>query len=195
MISQRRSAIIIVLLAGAVSAFASTDSWKQFHGKGFSVMYPGTWFELAVSPDRLDLLSSKHGHLHALVVKYGYAGVTVSEAPKSTWTEGTPLKTLAQVMDYYTKDGSVLWRRVIPGEPGGQQGCNDLKEVVVKDAVVPPEDLPTGAQVSYFIDTNFFCEADGHKIVISLKNWEGDKRQEQYQEVALRMAKSIRILK
>jgi hypothetical protein len=180
MVSQRHSAIIIILLAGAVSAFASTDAWQQFRGKGFSIMYPGTWFKLKTLPDSLEILSPKYDEDRG--IKHGQAQIAVGESLGSS---------LAEVINDNTQGVSVLSRRDISAEPESEQGCGELSEVVVKDVIQPP------SQVRNYITTFFFCEADRQKIVqvILTNDWEGDKRQEQYQQVALRIAKSIRILK
>jgi len=186
MVIRKQNVMVAFVLVAAIVAPASTDAWKQFRSpKGFSVMYPGTWFEIGRSPDRLQLLSSAHG-AEGIVIKRGQAEVVVLEASELS------AKTLAQVIDYYTQRATVLSRRNISERDRGS--CGNLQEVVSKEPAVPPKDVPTYVRVPYIINTDLFCEVGGRKIVVLLRNWEGDKRQAQYQWVALRMAKSIRIL-
>ena len=184
MISQMQRAVVIVLLTLVGAAFASTDGWQLFNSSaGFSVSYPGSWFKAGISKDRIQLRSSKGG-AEGIGIKQGQAEITVMEAPDSS------KQTLAQVIAYYTQDTTALSHKDFPGE-AAPHGCSDLKEVTSKEPAVPPSDSPIS--VPMILNTDFFCEADGRKIVTLLRNWAGDKRQQEYQQVALRMAKSIRI--
>lgn len=184
MIKQRhRTVVATLLLAVGGAAVASTDGWERFSSSTrFSVMYPKTWVRNGVSTDRLQLLSSEGG-AEGVGIKQGQAELTVLEAPESS------KQTLIQVIAYYTQDTMVLSHKDVPGKPG-PHGCSILKEVISKEPAIPPADSPI--KVPNIINTNFFCEADGRKIVTLLRNWEGDTKQEEYQQTALRMAKSIR---
>lgn len=97
-------------------------------------------------------------------------------------------KTLAQVVAFYTQDTTVVSQKDVAGEPASK-GCSNLKEVISKGPAIPPRDA--AVSVPNIINTDFFCELDGHKVVTVLRNWNGDKRQEQYRQVALRIAKAI----
>ena len=166
------------------AAFGSIDSWQRFSNSArFSVLYPGTWVRNGVSTDRLQLLSSKGG-AEGIGIKQGQAEITVMEAPESS------KQTLAQVIAYYTQDTTVFSHKDVPREPGSH-GCSNLKEVTSKEPAIPPAD--SSIKVPNIINTYFFCEADGRKIVALLRNWEGDTKQEEYEQIALRMAKSIRL--
>ena len=99
-------------------------------------------------------------------------------------------QTLAQVVAYYTQDTTVLSQKDIP-EGTVPLGCSNLKEVTSKEPAIPAADSPIS--VPMIINTDFFCEVKGRKIVTLLRNWEGDKRQQEYQQVALRMAKGIHV--
>ncbi len=178
--------LMTVFLAGTAAALASTNAWKEFGTRDFSIMYPANWYRFGVTPDELDLRSSKGG-AEGVVIKDNQACISVKEEPASSG------KTLAAVINYYNKEGTILSRADISGGRGSGEGCRDLKRVVVKDPVVPPEDLPKRTKVPYFIYTEFFCEMNGPKFVTLIQqHWEGDERQEHYQQVALRMAESIR---
>jgi hypothetical protein len=110
---------------------------------------------------------------------------------KSLEAQASRTQTLAEVIAYYTKDTTVLSRRDVPQETG-KRGCTHLEEITSKEPAIPPAD--SLIRVPIIINTDFFCEIHGHKIVTLVRNHYGDKHQEEYQQVALRMAKSIRLL-
>jgi hypothetical protein len=182
MIVERQQVFIALLLALHGVAFASTDAWLRFSSSHhFSVAYPATWFRIGGSTDRLQILSSKGG-AEGVIIRHGQAEIVVMEAYNSS-------KTLPQIIDYYTQGVPVLSRRDVPNEPG-KEGCGSLEEVISKEGAVPSADSPI--RVPNIINTDFFCEVNGLKLVTLLRNWEGDERQAEYEDVALRMAKSIR---
>ena len=184
MISQKQKAVVVFILTFGVLTFASKDVWQRFNSSSnFSVSYPGTWFRFGVSSDRLQLLSSKGG-AEGIVINKGQAEIVVMEA------DGSPTKTLAQVIKSDMGDDVILSSRDVPPEPN-KQGCSILKEVVSKEEAIPAADSPIS--VPFIINTDIFCAIQGHVITTLLRNWEGDNRQEDYQKVALRMAKSIRM--
>ena len=184
MISQMQKAVVVLLLTLGGAAFASTDGWQLFNSStGFSVSYPGSWFKAGISKDRLQLRSSEGG-AEGIGIKQGQAEITVMEAQASS------SQTLAQVIAYYTQGTTILSHKDVPAE-AGKGGCSELQEITSKEPAVPPADSPIS--VPNIINTDFFCEVHGRKIVALLRNWEGDKRQEEYQQVALQMAKSIRL--
>lgn len=181
---SKERVVVALLVALGCTAFAASDGWRLFRSStGFSVSYPGTWVRSGVSTDRLQVRSSKGG-AEGIGIKQGQAEITVMGAPESS------KQTLAQVIAYYTQDTTVLSQKDVPGEMA-PKGCGNLKEVISKESAVPPGDSPIG--VPTIINTDLFCEVDGQKIVILLRNWEGDKRQEEYRQVALQMARGIRI--
>jgi hypothetical protein len=184
MISQNWKAAVALLLSLAGAAVASTDGWQRFSSSNrFSVLYPAAWVRNGVSTDRLQLRSSEGG-AEGIGIKRGQAEITVMEAQESS------KQTLAQVIAYYTQGTTVLSRKDVPGE-AAPSGCSEIKEVTSKEPGVPSEDSPIS--VPTIINTDFFCEAKGRKIVTLLRNWEDDKRQQEYQRIALRMAKGIRV--
>ncbi len=210
MISQNWKAAVALLLSLAGAAVASTDGWQRFSSSNrFSVLYPAAWVRNGVSTDRLQLRSSEGG-AEGIGIKRGQAEITVMEAQESSKqtlalfgffvccdvnvnyleAQESSKQTLAQVIAYYTQGTTVLSRKDVPGE-AAPSGCSEIKEVTSKEPGVPSEDSPIS--VPTIINTDFFCEAKGRKIVTLLRNWEDDKRQQEYQRIALRMAKGIRV--
>lgn len=164
---------------------AVPTAWKSFiSSAGFSVKYPDTWHRKGVSKDRLTILSSRGG-ADAIVIKRGQAMISVIEAAEG----GTP--SLSQVMGRYTQGVAILSKRDVGNGNLAGRGCHDLREVISRESAVPPEDVP--GPVPYIINTELFCKADKHIYVIVLRNFEGDKRQGQYQTIALQVAKSLRV--
>jgi hypothetical protein len=186
MVSPNCKAVVALLLLslGGV-AVASTDAWQRFSSSNrFSVPYPAAWVRNGVSTDRLQLRSSEGG-AEGIGIKQGQAEITVMEAQELS------KQTLAQVIATYTQDTTVLSRKDVSGE-SASRSCGELKEVTSKEPAVPPGDSPIN--VPMIINTDFFCEVQGRKFVTLLRNWEGDRRQADYQQVALRMAKGIRLI-
>jgi len=180
----QRIGVIFSLCVG-VSAFASADGWKTFDSsRNFSVSYPADWFRIGASADRLQLLSSKGG-AEGITIKHGQAEITAMEA------EASPTETLTQVIDRYTEGASVLSRTDLPNV-SGKEGCSGLKEIISREQAIPQSDAPI--DVPYIVNTDLFCDAEGHKVVILLRNWEGDKGRREYQQIVLRMARSIKAL-
>lgn len=185
-ISSKRRAIIALLFSLSVVAFASSEKWKQFSSSNhFSVTYPATWFRIGISADRLNILTSKGG-AKGVIIKRGQAEIIVTEL------RGPVNATLSQLIDDDTRDeAAILSRKDIRNEAAGKGGCSDLTEVDSKQEAVPGEDVPIA--VPYVINTDFYCEVSGHKFSTLLKNWQDDPLQEKYKDVALRVAKSLRV--
>lgn len=152
--------------------------WKRFTSPtGFSVTYPSSWRRTGVSTDRLDILSSAD-FAPGVVIARGEAEIVVTELQDSKGTS------LSQLIDRYTRGESVLSRREVPGESADSRGCRTLTEIVFTFAVGPGV---------YEIDTIFYCELQGRKFSTASRNWTGDRRQAEYQRVALRVARSLRV--
>jgi hypothetical protein len=117
-------------------------------------------------------------------IKRNEAEIMVFEA------QGSPGQSLSEIIDFYTKGGVVLLRNDVTDYEATKNSCRTLRQVVIKEEAVPAEDIP--GPVPHVIYSDFFCEVSGHKFVTILKNWQGDKRQEIYQRIALNIAKSLR---
>jgi hypothetical protein len=171
--------VIITLFWSSATAFSYAPPWKLFSSDEFTIQYPSAWYSTGAWAKKLQILSSKGG-AEGIIIKKGQALINVEqvESPKQ----------MSEVIDLYTHETTELSRSNIPFQ--SDHRCV-LTEVVSKEPAIPPEDA-TG-KVPYIINTEFFCALNNRNIVLVLRNWEGDKRQSQYQEVALRMAKSIRL--
>jgi len=95
-------------------------------------------------------------------------------------------------MDENTREVvAVLSRQNVRIESLPAGGCPDLKEVVSEDEAVPSKDVPI--RVPLIVNTGYYCDIDGRKFVTLLRNWQGDKQQNEYQNIAERVAKSLRV--
>jgi len=169
-----------------MAVFPSQAAWKELRSsKGFSITYPGSWFWQDISSDRLDILSSKR-HAEAVVIDKGEASISVSAEPRS------PVKTFAEVVNYYAQGTAPLSERNVLSP--GRGSCDRLREVVWKEPPVSPEDVPAQVHLTDFVYTGLFCGVRNRTIVVILTNWDGDRQEARYRQIALKMAKSIRII-
>ena len=179
----------LALTTGLVLAQESTrQNWKLFKSTtGFSVKYPSNWFRKRISTDSLTILSSSGG-AEGVVIKGGQAVIDVAkEEEKYT---NLPL---SQLVEHYVQDADVLSRKNIHNEGAGTQGCRDLLQIISREPSVPLDAVPEPRLVPYVINTVYFCEIHGHKYVTVLRNYDGDKKQATYRQVALRVAESLRM--
>lgn len=180
---------VCVILAVELSLAQNSVSvkWKAFKSTaGFSVKYPESWYRKGISKDSLLILSSKGG-AEALIIKHGQAMISAMQA------EGHAGISVSQIIRFYSQNADIISRQRIQNRNAGRTGCSDLEEIVSKEGAVPPEDIP--GTVPYIINTEFFCQINQRTYVTVLRNFQGDRRQVAYQQVALRMAKSIRTYK
>jgi hypothetical protein len=130
------------------------------------------------------IILSSRGGAEAVIIKPHQAMISVK---KETGPAGS---SLSQVMDYYSHGVEILSRRSIHNENIDSNGCSELQEVVSKEPMVPPEDVP--GSVPSMVNTEYFCEIRGHIYATALRNFAGDTKQVQYQQLALSVAKSLR---
>jgi hypothetical protein len=178
----------VALTAGVSFGLTGTSArWNLFtSSNGFVVKYPATWFRKGASKDRLLILSSKGG-AEAIIIKKGQAMISVVEASRGVGSS------LSRLIDQYSHDVDVVSRRTVLDEHNDHRGCRELKEVVSREAAVPPEDVP--GPVPYIVNTEFFCEVNGRTYVTVLRNFQDDTNQGYYQGVALKIAESLRVVK
>jgi hypothetical protein len=178
------SAVTVLLLCSV--AYAQSKQWKQFtYPSHFSVAYPANWFRFEESQDHLAIRSSAVGQ-EAVIIKRGQAFIWVAEAKPE---DG---KTLSQVIQHYSGEQKLISRKIFPN-PEGDSGCKQFDEVISQEPIIPPESAAKPNSVPLVVTTQYFCEIRGNTIITTLRNYAGDTRQNEYQEIALTMAKSIRM--
>jgi hypothetical protein len=173
--------VVVIVVFSSLKSFSFTRSWKLFSSPdGFTVQYPSWWIPINDSPHQLGIRSSRGG-AEGVIIKQGQAYINVGQvnSPKS----------MAQVINNFEKESTELSRRNISAD--GAPGKCPLIEIVSREPVIPPEDA--AAPVPNVINTVYYCGINHHNIVLVLRDWEGDAKQSEYQALALRMAKSIRV--
>jgi len=130
------------------------------------------------------LILSSEGGAGDAVIRRGQALLSVVEAQKYEKLS------LRQLRDLYNHGITILARRHIHSRALGPDECRDLYEVVSKEPAAPPGDAPRPG--NDLINTEFFCQIGRKKYAMVLRNFEGDAKQAEYQEVALRVAQSLR---
>jgi hypothetical protein len=181
-----RLVIALAVMTGILLGQAgNVKDWHVFKSTaGFSIKYPPNWLTKGISKDRLMILSSEGG-AEALIIRRGQAVISVMEEEKYQDS------TMEDVVDYYVRDHEVLSRRDVGNSDAGRRGCREMKEIVSREPAVPAEDVP--GDVPKIINTEYFCEIGNHKFVGVLRNFEGDKRQSEFQRVAFRVVASLRV--
>jgi hypothetical protein len=165
---------LIPVLLFLPSPAAAQREWKEFvSARGFTVAYPASWRRVDTLPDGLDIMSSSD-FAEGVRIARGEAEIGVSERRDATG------HSLAQIIAQDQHGDSLLSRRPIYGVTG----CDSMTETVYKSQEGP------GA---YEIDRVFYCQVRGRLFTTILRHWADDKRQAQYQAIALRMAKSFRL--
>ena len=160
-------------------------NWKLFRSSnGFVVRYPANWFLKGDSNDRLTILSSLGG-AEAIIIRRNQAVISVMEETNFAGSN------LSQVMDYYTRGAEVLLHTSVHNGNADSNRCSTLQEIVSREPAVPPEDVP--GSVPNMVNTEYFCEIAGHVYVTVLRNFEGNTKQTEYQQVALGVARSLRM--
>ncbi len=168
----------------AVGFAASADGWKTFRSEKhpFSVRYAPSWYMLNHTIDVLDIVNfppSKRAR-GAFLPKGGAAIVVV---PSTVVPTGQGITSLA---DWITKDLSrftFLSKREVGSLSGESGACTQLIEVENEEEVDPNR---------YIDGTSYYCATHTGFYRVELSHWRGDPKQKQLQEVALKMALSLR---
>jgi len=175
---RRGFTVLAILLLMRSTPARGQGGWNKFQSStAFSAMYPATWRPIGLSTDRLDILSSAD-HAKGVVIARGEAEIIVIELRDSMGA------TLPQLIDLNIAGDSVLSRRNLLGEAGDASGCGALTEVVSTWMVGP---------ATHEMHTGFYCELQGRTFATTLRNWPDDRRQEEYQRIALGVARSIHL--
>jgi len=152
---------------------------------GFSLSYPAGWVRSPRNEYRLELLDSPNGGQEGVVVAGGHGAVTVDdEHPMGT--------TAAMVIPRYIQDVEAVLERRTLAIPAVAGGCQKLTKLTTKFTNGDP-DYVRKHHIGYQVATDYFCDGPGGELVtINVLYWEDDKRQGQYRDIGLAMAKSIR---
>jgi hypothetical protein len=169
-----RSLYVLALLCASFAA-AGNQNWKTLAMTGgIALQYPDTWWPVSAEKERLNILSSKGG-AEGVVIQKNQAQIIVSTAPQPAGDSFDRLIALS-----VGKQTVVSTAELAATAP---HGCMRLREVLSREEVGP---------TSYVSATAIFCDTGLTSVTVLLRAWQNDEQLRQYQEVALRMARSIR---
>jgi len=175
--------LLLPVMVGSAQTPTPPGNWKTFTSStGFSVAYPGRWFPIGASEDRLQILSS-NGGAEGVIIKRGQALISVLQVG-SAQSGG-----MAAAIARETRGATVFSRRRVSVQPvlGAPQL---IWEVISRSPAVPPQDILR--KIPDEISTDYFVQSGTHIVDVTLVNWEGDGCQASYQDIAAKMGASIR---
>ena len=186
----RALAGLVCLVLGA-AAFARPERWATFRStRHFEVQYPSNWVRIGsdngigVNHDRLELRSSRGGAT-AVVIRPGQALLDVMESSDSLVAV---ILDTATLRDYERR---VLVRDTVPGTRAAG-GCPALDEQVTRGPVIPTKGVRGPVPIE--IGTTLMCRIGDRRFLIGLNYYEGDPKHDAYRAVALRAARSLRVV-
>jgi hypothetical protein len=169
-----RRLYVLALLCTSFAA-AGNQNWRTLAMTGgIALQYPDTWWPVSAQQDRLNILSSKGGAAGVIIQK-NQAQIIVSTSPQAAGDSFDRLIALS-----VGKQTVVSTQELAATAP---HGCMRLREVVSLEEVAP---------TSYLSATAIFCDTGLSSVTVLLRARQNDAHLRQYQEVALRMARSIR---
>lgn len=179
------SAVIpLVIALSAATSLPQSAPWLEFRSStGFTVDYPSNWFRDGISTEGLSILSARPG-VEAVIIRPGIADIVVIQPPDSIGPE------ITNVIHRYTR-GVVPdseWEVPVVLAAGG---CERLRGVTFRAPIIPPEDA--AGEVPVAVNTLLVCRAKQRVVVTIERHIEGDRKRSYYGNVALRMARSIRV--
>ena len=181
----------LLSLAVGAAAFAAPERWATFRStRGFEVQYPRSWVRigsgngLGVSHDRLELRSSRGGAT-AVVIRPGQAFVDALETSDSLFAA---ILDTAKLRDYESR---VLVRDTVPGTRAAG-ACPFFDEQVTRGPVIPTRDVRGPVPIE--ISTALMCRIGDRRFLFGLNYYEGDAKHDAYRAIALRVARSLRVV-
>ena len=179
------SAVIpLVIALSAATSWPPSAPWLQFRSStGFTVDYPSNWFRDGISTDRLSILSARHG-ADAVIIRPGIADIVVIQPPDSIGPE------ITNVIHRYTRGVVPDSEWEVPVVPA-TGGCERLRGVTFRAPIIPPDGA--AGEVPVAVNTLLVCRLKLRVVVTIQRHIEGDRKQASYRDVALQMARSIKV--
>jgi hypothetical protein len=182
---MRQKLILGLSICAAIYSSAADPQrgkWKLFTSSvyHYTVQYPTSWhLNHPEPPAVLDYLYifnfPPQQAIRGVVLKAEGASIVVASIPaERDGVDGLIAKD--------SKSATGLQRRTIRGE-ATRGGCGDI-ELVASDQEMGPDTYQTA--------TLLYCSVGNRIYIATLLNWKGDKRQAEYQELALGMMRSLR---
>jgi hypothetical protein len=184
-----RLALLSLFLASSTGTYSlSSELWKVFESRTqhFRACYPASWNYLeglggAVDPDVLDLISFPNSQrVKGVVLMPSGAEIQVSRAPGN-------VQTIKDWVSLDLRDEVAIDEREISIPRTTVNKCEKLRRVTWHSDV-------SGEGKAFFLYTGFYCSTDTQHFRVLLHNWEGNPNQNQFQTIALKIARSLRTL-
>lgn len=177
----RTSCLLIVFqLAVPTSGRPGQHSnWKEFKSaeSGFSVKYPGSWYPFVSNKGSLDILSFPPAErVQGVVLKRGGAEIMVGGPPSG-------VTSIDQWVRAVEQDNRVKEDKSVKLIRAASNGCAELRQVVTESEA---------GEGVYFTQTSYYCSIGNKLLTVFLENWKGDPNEKRFQELALRIASSLR---
>lgn len=169
--------LFALLTSGALGANPSVNkSWKTYvMSGGVRLRYPASWLPIQQGNDRLSILSGKE-RAEAVIVVPGEALIVVAILPN----------TKPDQLDAFAQTATDSSDKLVSDEvlaPPTAHGCSRIRRIVTVHEWAPQ---------SHEVTTTFLCAIADQVVMCAESNFQGDRRQRQYENVALRMTRSIR---
>lgn len=168
------SLVVSVIVALDMSITRGDIRWIAASlNRGVMLRYPSNWQLISITKEGLAIKSSKGGY-EGIGIGPNQAEIIASLAKADASIS------LDEFVAESLREQTILARQEVPVSG---HGCVRLQKVVSLFEVGP------GAFIE---NTGYFCRIGDGWMVVMLRNFRGNKQQPQYQQIALRMARSIR---
>jgi len=187
MMILRTTLLNLWLVAAGFGICALSDMrWKVFESKTqhFRVHYPASWNQLeglagTVNTDILDIINFPNSErVEGVVIKASGAEIQVSGPPPN-------VRTIDDWIRGDLSSDAAIDEGLISIPKPGLHGCTSLKRVTWRSDV-------SGAGKAYLFNTGYYCTTKTSFYRVLLANWQGDPQQSRLQELALKIALSLR---
>lgn len=167
-------ALFFIIQSNAPAIVSNRDWTVVSLDRGISLRYPSSWWPSSISKERVDIMSSKGG-AEGVRIRHGQAEIIAAIVHVASKTS------LDQLISQSVRDQILVSQDNLAAS--ARNGCGYLEKVVSLDELGPG---------FFVVNTAYFCELDKVGLVVTLRNWQGDKRQAEYEGIVLRLVRSVR---
>ena len=173
--------VLPLIFPASVALGTSQDAeapWKTYVlGGTLRFEYPASWFPIRQDNDTLSILSGRE-RAEAVIVVPGEALIVVAILPD----------TKADQLDAFAQTATNSGDRVISNKdlvPSTAHGCSRIHRTVTVHEWAPQ---------SHEMTTTFLCAIPDRVIMCAESHFQGDDHQMEYEDVALRITRSIQLV-
>jgi hypothetical protein len=181
-----RSMLLVIVAVALLSVVGqAAGDKKNFKSTKYSyrVDYPSSWHLLDQKLDQLFLVNCPpHKRVRGTVIPAGGASISVRGFSPGDFNP-EHITSREQWIERDLQGNILVDRSTVPVPDSPLDGCGELTRVISKG--------DAGGKTNQ-VTTALYCLANGQPFRISETNWEDDPNQPQYQELALKIALSLR---